>query len=379
MGILDDLFGTAPEGNYETKDTTTFIETIFGERSAEVRDKRTDEVGRGKGDNAKDAKSNAFHHLKEASPYDPNYTPGPKSQEDSSSSGSYSGGGDWSSGGGGSNTPAGLGGLLGLIGAIVLGGVTCWSIFEKNSKPSTPQPKPRISYSAQQGTSPDLSLEENIARLSSYLEQNNQLSGNFRNYVLVKTPTVIRDANKTNIRNQTYEIAFVAHGSVYVFHSSNGGITWGPMPPRDPFLLKFCEEYSRENQNQWKKSHEKKLEEMPVQIRESTEGKDLDEVIEEDIRASRRMPSNKIDSFEVQIENPPKVSKSQAEPEQTSDYFENKDEEKSREESIRKRYDQIYNQAMIRRNRFKSKFTIEQQVRENMERELRSRIPNREQ
>ena len=293
MGIFEELFGLTPEGNYETKDTTTFIESVFGERSAEVRDKRTDEVGRGKGDNARDAKSNAFHHLKEASPYDPDYTPGPKPQEDTSSGRGYSGGCDWSSGGsgGGSSINTGIGGLVGLVGAIIIGGAICFNIFGEKSNPIPPQPKPQVSYSAQQGTDTNLSLEENIVKLSRYLKDNNQLSGNFNDYRLVKTPTTIRDANKTNLGNQDYEIAFVSPSSFYVFHSSNGGVTWEPMPPRDPFLLRFYEEYSRENQRQWKKNNESESEDS------------LDQIIEQDIKRLKETKPNKIDSFEGQIKN----------------------------------------------------------------------------
>lgn len=133
MGFFDDLFGDAPKGNYETKDTTTFIQSIFGERSFEVEDKRTGETGRGEGDNARDAKSDAFHHLKEASQYDPKYTAGPQPVNTSSSgssgdSGSYSGGGSYSSYGGG------------CLGVLVFGAIVTLGIYSILTKPISKPP-----------------------------------------------------------------------------------------------------------------------------------------------------------------------------------------------------------------------------------------------
>ena len=149
MGFFSELFGDTPEGNYETKDTTTFVETLFGGRSAEVKDLRTDEVGRGKGDNARDAKSNAFHHLKGASSYDPNYTPGPepeKSSDENDSSG-YSGGsgGGYSGGSGGSSGGGGGGGSNegcgGCLSALIVGGIILTAVMINNNSDRKPSPK----------------------------------------------------------------------------------------------------------------------------------------------------------------------------------------------------------------------------------------------
>jgi len=170
MGFLDELFGETPKGNYETKDTTTFVQSLFGERSVETRDLRTDEVGKGKGDNIRDAKSSAFHHLKDANPYDPNYTPGPKQEGTTSSTSSGGSGG----GGGGASTESGIGGL---VGAVIIGGIICWGIFGIFNRPDKPQTRNN-----------HLILEKRINELPNPLKERERLQYPLKYESLVTEP-----------------------------------------------------------------------------------------------------------------------------------------------------------------------------------------------
>lgn len=101
------------------------------------------------------------------------------------------------------------------------------------------------SFSAEQGTSRNLTLEENVRRFAEYLQQNEQLSGRFEDYLLVTPPSVKADASKANIGTHKYEIAFVGPHALYTFSSADGGIIWAPLPPTDPYLRKLAEVYTK--------------------------------------------------------------------------------------------------------------------------------------
>jgi len=114
--------------------------------------------------------------------------------------------------------------------------------------------RPLTSFSAQQGTSANLTLGENIKRFSQYLEQNNMLSGAFRDYQLVMPPAVIKNASKATIPQNLYDIAFVGPNSFYNFHSFDGGVTWMPLPARDQVLLTLSRDFRKgKRSTDWQK------------------------------------------------------------------------------------------------------------------------------
>jgi tetratricopeptide (TPR) repeat protein len=125
--------------------------------------------------------------------------------------------------------------LSGVIGCSVIGALLIWGVNRVATKAN--HPHPQASFSARQGTSSNLSLEKNVKRFSDYLQENNQLGGDFKDYKLVMSPAVIRDASKINIGHHNYEIAFVGPHLIYTFHSPDGGLTWAQLPPTDPFLV----------------------------------------------------------------------------------------------------------------------------------------------
>jgi len=113
---------------------------------------------------------------------------------------------------------------------------------------------PQVSFSGQQGTSRNLSLDANIKRFADYLRQNNQIAGYvqqngqvtpFSDYTLVMPPAAKADASKVNIGNQSYDVAFVGSHSLFTFHSADGGLTWMPLPPTDPYIRKLSEDYGK--------------------------------------------------------------------------------------------------------------------------------------
>ncbi len=162
--------------------------------------------------------------------------------------GSYSGEGSSGGGGGGGSGSNGSVGCLGTIAAGILflflgiGGLM-------NYKPSR-QPKPAVTQ---------MSLEENVKRLSEYLRANNQLSGNFEDYQLVIPP---------GSTEKECEVAYIGSSAFYVFHSSDWGKTWNPQPGTNPYLQNLAREWEKNIREKAKKQSdpiselEEKLKEM---------------------------------------------------------------------------------------------------------------------
>lgn len=251
MGIFDDLFESQETRDANAGRDLGREEKEFREHhdfSFPINEMAGDIEGIGRGPEFKAAREAA----REGRPYqapEKSSNSSNNSDSESNSNSSPSSGGDYCgySGGGGrsvSSADTGIGsGLLGVLGVIIIGGAIYWNIFGNSNKSN--QPQQSHSYTQNINTSHNLSLEENVKRLSNYLNQNNQLTGNFNDYMLVMSPTVTIDASKINIGNQDYDVAFVGTNSIYNFHSSDGGLTWSPLPTRDPFMLKLQEDYGK--------------------------------------------------------------------------------------------------------------------------------------
>jgi len=108
------------------------------------------------------------------------------------------------------------------------------------------------------------SLEQNVQRLSGFLQANNSLAGNFNDYRLVEPPAVIRDANYSNLGNRCYDIAF-SGPSLYIFHSSDGGVTWdASQPPTDPYIIGLRDDYFRRIRNASTANNHRQAKEVSV-------------------------------------------------------------------------------------------------------------------
>ena len=76
-------------------------------------------------------------------------------------------------------------------------------------------------------------LRDGINRLSQGLQERNDLTGNFNDYELIVPPNYKGDETK-------YEIGFLHPGTrLYVFRTDDGGQTWSPFPPTNPYLKKI--------------------------------------------------------------------------------------------------------------------------------------------
>ena len=76
-------------------------------------------------------------------------------------------------------------------------------------------------------------LREGIDRLLQHVKDNNDLAGNFNDYRVIVPP------NYTGNETQ-YEVGLRRPGSTfYVFHTNDGGQTWSPLPPTNPYLIKM--------------------------------------------------------------------------------------------------------------------------------------------
>ena len=76
-------------------------------------------------------------------------------------------------------------------------------------------------------------LREGINRLAHGLQERNDLTGNFSDYQLIVPPDYKGDETK-------YEIGFLhPGGTFYVFRTVDGGQTWSPLPPTNPYLIKI--------------------------------------------------------------------------------------------------------------------------------------------
>ena len=145
--------------------------------------------------------------------------------------GGYSGGGG--SGGGGIEGGKGCLGCLGIIGI----GILCLALGRgmlnetKNLK-------------NKERTTVQISLEENVRRLSQYLKNTNELEGNFDDYQFIPP-------RKFGNSESEYELGFVGPRCFYVFHSSDNGRTWAPQPPLDPYFIKLAQDYEEDIRKKW--------------------------------------------------------------------------------------------------------------------------------
>ena len=166
----------------------------------------------------------------------------PEPESTPSSSGGYSGGGgDWSGSSGGgsrSSTNKGSGCLLGILGAIVIGGLIYLGGKDgKMSASDNPYKKSERKITCLEG------LEENVNKLGVYLKENNKLEGKFEDYKLVMPPHgfSVWTSRRAVLLMKDGEIAFYNPklDSVYVFESSDWGATWKSDPPIDPPFFKL--------------------------------------------------------------------------------------------------------------------------------------------
>jgi hypothetical protein len=81
-------------------------------------------------------------------------------------------------------------------------------------------------------------LQEGINRLSQRLRAHNELEGNFADYK-VKVPKYKGDETE-------YEIGFLLPNSrFYAFRTVDGGQTWSPGPPTNPYLIRIAKAVGR--------------------------------------------------------------------------------------------------------------------------------------
>ncbi len=179
-------------------------------------------------------------------------------ESSTSSNGSYSGGGGGyssGSGGGRSSTDIGIGGLVGILGAIVIGGMICWNIFGNSNKSNVSQQKSQhpITKEEYQRMSPEeksrrtrqysqelrQNLEKRTKIFAQELEQNGQLEGNFKDYKVIIPPTILIQGSSD------YMVAFISNHNFYVFQSSDLGKTWTQSTSTfsNPFFKKLFTEY----------------------------------------------------------------------------------------------------------------------------------------
>ncbi len=152
-----------------------------------------------------------------------------KSSGGSSWSGGGGGGSGGYSGGGGSNEGKGC---LGCLGIILLGSIALLSAL--GIKP----PK------NQEQTIVQISLEDNVRRLSDYLRMTDQLEGNFDDYHLISPRKFGNSENE-------YELGFSSSHHLYIFHSSDSGKTWAPQPPLDPYFIRLAQEHTESLSKRW--------------------------------------------------------------------------------------------------------------------------------
>ena len=78
-----------------------------------------------------------------------------------------------------------------------------------------------------------LGFREGIDRLSQRLKERDELTGNFSDYRVIIPPNYKGDETE-------YEIGFLRPGvTFYVFRTIDGGQTWSPLPPTNPYLIKI--------------------------------------------------------------------------------------------------------------------------------------------
>ena len=81
-----------------------------------------------------------------------------------------------------------------------------------------------------------LGFREGVDRLSQRLKERNELTGNFSDYRVIIPPNYKGDETE-------YEIGFLHPGvTFYVFRTIDGGQTWSPLPPTNPYLIKISNE-----------------------------------------------------------------------------------------------------------------------------------------